>query len=130
MHSEQNPKLLSPLTLAYIGDAVFELMVRDHIVKKGNAPVNKLHHLTVQRVCAAAQQQASELLMPILTEEETAIFRRGRNAHSHPPKNADPAAYRSATGFEALFGYLYLSGEHERLNTLFTLVWESQSDKL
>lgn len=123
--SEQNPKLLSPLTLAYIGDAVFELMVRERIVRAGNAPVNQLHHLAVRRVCAAAQHEAAMMLLPTLSDEEAAIYRRGRNAHSHPPKNADPAAYRSATGLEALFGYLYLKGEQERISALFAQIWDS-----
>lgn len=117
------PKQYSALGLAYIGDVVYELMVRERIVARANMPVNRLHQKTVRWVCASAQSRAMELLLPLLTEEEEAVYRRGRNANSHAPKNADVLEYHRATGFEALFGYLYLSGQHTRIEEFFTLIW-------
>lgn len=114
---------LSPLTLAFIGDAVYELLVRGQVLARGSAPVGKLHHRTVDFVRADAQAKAVRAIHPILTEEETTILRRGRNANSaHIAKNADPTDYRYATGLEALFGYLYLIGENQRLRDLFALI--------
>ena len=110
-----DPKQLSPLVMAYIGDAVFELLVRTRLLEKGNAPVNKLHQITVHHVCAAAQAKGYRAIESFLTEEEAAVYRRGRNTHNNIPKNADPATYRSATGLEALYGYLYLKGDMDRL---------------
>lgn len=114
---------LSPLTLAFIGDAVYELLVRGQVLARGSAPVGKLHHRTVDFVRADAQAKAVRSIQPVLTETEAAVLRRGRNANSaHIAKNADPADYRYATGLEALFGYLYLIGENQRLRELFTLI--------
>ena len=114
-----HPKQLSPLTLAFLGDAVFELLVRERFVTDGNAPVAKLHKKTV------AQSRAIFLLEGLLSEEETDIYKRGRNANGHHvPKNADPVEYRRATGLEALFGYLYLKGEQARIRFLFDHIWE------
>lgn len=124
-NADCNPKLLSPLTLAFIGDGVFELFVRERLVCKGNCPVNKLHKNTVAQVCCGAQALAAQRLLPILTEEEAAVYNRGRNAHvGHVPKNAQIADYHAATAFEALFGYVYLTGNIERLRELFQLVCE------
>ncbi len=119
-----DPKQLSPLVMAYIGDAVFELLVRTRLLEKGNAPVNKLHQITVHHVCAAAQAKGYRAIESLLTEEEAAVYRRGRNTHNNIPKNADPATYRSATGLEALFGYLYVKGENERMRILFDTIWK------
>lgn len=119
-----NPKQLSPLTLAFLGDAVFELMVRERLVRKGSAPAGKLHKQAVKVVCASAQAEAVAALAPLLTEEETAIFKRGRNTHSSVPKNADPADYRAATGLETLFGFLHVKGDTNRERELFEAVWE------
>ena len=119
-----DPKQLSPLGMAYIGDAVFELLVRTRLLEKGNAPVNKLHQITVHHVCAAAQAKGYRAIESLLTEEEAAVYRRGRNTHNNIPKNADPATYRSATGLEALFGYLYVKGENERMRILFDAIWK------
>ena len=111
-----DPSQLSPLTLAFVGDCVFELFVREALVCRGNCPVKKLHGAAVERVCCSAQAAGMERLMPILTEKEKEIFLRGRNAHvGHVPKNASVAEYHAATGLEALFGYLYLQGELSRL---------------
>lgn len=118
-----NPKLLSPLTLAFLGDAVFELMVRERLAADGSMPANALHRKAVGKVCAGAQAQGYLYLEEILTEEEAGILKRGRNAHSATvPKNASPADYRRATGLEALFGYLYLKGELGRLTELYNYI--------
>ena len=110
------PELLSPLSLAYIGDAVYELYVRTHIMKDENLPVNKLHNTATGYVKAKAQSDAIHNIESRLTEQEIAVFKRGRNAHSHTSaKNADIVDYRHATGFEALIGYLYMSDNKERL---------------
>ena len=106
----------SPLTLAYIGDAVYETVIRTIIVEKGNAPVNKLHHKASSLVKAVAQKEAMEKILPLLTKEEEAIYKRGRNAKSYTSaKNASVIDYRIATGFEALMGFLYLMGRNERM---------------
>ena len=106
----------SPLTLAYIGDAVYEIVIRTIIVEKGNAPVNKLHHKASSLVKAVAQKEAMGKILPLLTEEEEAVYKRGRNAKSYTSaKNASVIDYRIATGFEALMGFLYLMGRNERM---------------
>ena len=106
----------SPLTLAYIGDGVYELIVRTILVKRGNRPVNQLHRQASSLVKAAAQSAMMETLEPLLTEEEKSVYRRGRNAHSPTmAKHATMADYRRATGFEALLGYLYLKEDFARL---------------
>ncbi len=104
---------------------MFELLVRERFVAQGNAPVGALHKKAVAVVCASAQSEAVAQIEGMLTEEETEILKRGRNANGHHPKNADPIAYRRATGLEALFGYLYLKGDMERIRTLFTHIWEN-----
>ena len=106
----------SPLTLAYIGDAVYEIVIRTIIVEKGNAPVNKLQHKASSLVKAVAQKEAMEKILPLLTEEEEAVYKRGRNAKSYTSaKNASVIDYRIATGFEALMGFLYMMGRNERM---------------
>lgn len=103
----QDLRTYSPLTLAYLGDAVYEVVIRTILVKRGNCQVNKLHHQASQLVKASAQSQMMERLEPVLTQEELAVYRRGRNAHSATmAKHATMADYRRATGFEALIGYL------------------------
>ena len=112
---KQDIKLYSPLTLAYIGDGVYDLMIRTLVVERGNCPANKLHRRTSDIVKASSQAKMIERILPILTEEETGIYRRGRNAKSYTvPKNATICEYQKATGLEALMGYLYLNGELER----------------
>lgn len=118
-------RMLSPLTLAFIGDTVFDLFVREMLIVDANRPANALHQLAVQRVCAKAQATAARRLMDIgfLTDEETSVLKRGRNAHSnHTPKNASEGDYHLATGLEALFGFLYLTGNVERLRALFSQI--------
>ncbi|NLY43097.1 MAG: Mini-ribonuclease 3 [Clostridiaceae bacterium] len=117
-----DPIQYSPLVLAYIGDAVYELYIRSMLVFKGNAPVHALHKKAVLLVKAKAQSDIIHKIEPMLTEEEYAVYKRGRNAKSSTvPKNADVSEYRHATGFEALVGYLYLKGEMQRLQELFML---------
>ncbi len=114
---------LSPLTLAFTGDAVFSLFIREMLVCQANRPVGELHKLSVQSVKASAQARAMREIMPLLTEKETDVFKRGRNAHtSHTPKNQSGCDYHYATGFETLMGYLYLKGENERLQFLLNEV--------
>ena len=109
-------KTYSPLTLAYIGDAVYELVIRSIIVEKGNAPVNKLHKRSSQLVKAKSQAEAAVKLMDVFTEEELAVYKRGRNTRSHTmAKNADMMDYRMATGFEAVMGYLHLKQDYARI---------------
>lgn len=109
----------SPLTLAYIGDAIYDLVIRTIVVEKGNTSANNLHKTTVRYVNATAQAQMIEALQEELSEEERAIYKRGRNAKSYTTaKNASVIDYRKATGFEALCGYLYLTGKQERMLAL------------
>ena len=116
LNSDVNVKTLSPLNLAFVGDTVFDLFVRERLVCQANRPVNKLHKEATTMVKASAQAAAVQKIMPLLTEEEISVFKRGRNAHTnHKAKNASEGDYHYATGLEALFGYLYLSGEKERL---------------
>ena len=113
---EKDLRTYSPLTLAYIGDGVYELMIRTVLVKKGNCPVNQLHRKASSLVKAASQSAMMEFIEPMLTEEEHSVYRRGRNAHSPTmAKHATMADYRRATGFEALMGYLYLKEDFCRI---------------
>lgn len=115
--------LLSPLTLAFTGDAVFSLYIREMLVCSANRPVGQLHKFSVQWVKASAQAKGMKAVLPMLTEKETEVFKRGRNAHtSHTPKNQSGCDYHYATGFESLVGYLYLKGENERLSLLLNEV--------
>ena len=112
-----------PLTLAYMGDAVFEPLTRERIVLAGEKPPAELNRLARGYVTAVAQSAAVERLLPLLDEDETAVYKRGRNAKSaHAPKSAGAVEYRRATGLECLFGYLYLAGRIERARALFEAV--------
>ena len=116
----------SPLTLAYLGDAVFELAVRSKLVSHANMQVNKLHKQAINYVSAEAQCAAAEKLLPSFTEKELKIFKRGRNAKPHSmAKNATVKEYLEATGLEAVIGYLYLNREYERLTELIKAVLET-----
>jgi len=117
----------SPLTLAFLGDGVYEGMVRRKIVLSGSMPSRKLHAAAVEKVRASYQSAAAELILPLLTEEEADVFRRGRNADSNVPKSATVADYRRATGLEALFGYLSLIGGEARLEELFEVVYNGKT---
>ena len=113
---EKDLRTYSPLTLAYIGDGVYELVIRTVLVKKGNCPVNQLHRKASSLVKAASQSAMMEFIEPMLTDEEHSVYRRGRNAHSPTmAKHATMADYRRATGFEALMGYLYLKEDFCRI---------------
>ena len=113
---EKDLRTYSPLTLTYIGDGVYELVIRTVLVKKGNCPVNQLHRKASSLVKAASQSAMMEFIEPMLTEEEHSVYRRGRNAHSPTmAKHATMADYRRATGFEALMGYLYLKEDFCRI---------------
>ena len=115
-----DPDLLSPLSLAFVGDTVFDLLVRGNLVKQANRPVGKLHPLAATKVCAAAQARDARDIAPLLTEREAEIYRRGINAHTgRIPKRERSTDYHSATGLEALFGWLYLSGRDDRIEELF-----------
>ncbi len=116
----------SNLALAHIGDAVFELLCRSYLCARGNATVGRLHRDTVQLVKAPAQAKFAEKMLPLLTQEELSYYRRGKNAHVHAvPKGASPAEYAKATGVEALFGMLHLSGQDHRANQIFCTVMEA-----
>ncbi|MFA5290603.1 MAG: ribonuclease III domain-containing protein [Candidatus Izemoplasmatales bacterium] len=113
---------LNGLALAYIGDAYFELKIREHLIASGLTKVNDLHHQAIRYTSALGQAQIMTWLLERgLTDSEMTYYKRGRNAGStHKPKNADLATYRHATGFEALFGYLYLENEHQRIDQIIT----------
>lgn len=120
-----NPSAISAANLAYLGDCVFEIYVREYLVRKNT------QHPSVESlkfVTARVQSDVSERIMPFLTEEETAEYKRGRNVgHSNVPKSSTVAEYRRATGLETLFGWLYLMGRHERIRELFEAAFRTES---
>lgn len=119
---ERDLRTYSPLTLAYIGDSIYDLVIRTIVVEQGNCPPNSLHKKASGLVKAQAQAEMIERLLPLLTEEEAQIYKRGRNAKSYTmAKNATMHDYRMATGFEAVMGYLYLKDEAERMLELIRL---------
>ena len=120
---EVDLRTVSPLNLAFVGDGVYELMVRERLVCIANRPNKELHKLSVAQVRAEAQAAAMDKLMPHLTEQEVAVYKRGRNAHTSRNTNG----YHKATGLEALFGYLYLSGNLDRVRELFELTLEDET---
>ena len=116
----------SPLALAFFGDAVYEQLVREKLLLRANMPAGKLHKLAVGYVCCEFQSAAVEHIFEHLTEDEQAIYKRGRNADGiTAPKHAAVAVYRRATGLECLFGYLSLLGENVRVREIFEMVWET-----
>ena len=118
-----DPAQLNALNLAFVGDTVFDLFVRESLVCRANRPVKQQHTLAASHVKASAQAKAAQILLPYLTEEEQDQLRRGRNAHvHHKAKNATESDYHLATGLETLFGYLYLRGEIDRLRALFSIL--------
>jgi len=120
------PSRLSVPGLAHVGDAVYELMVRTWLCTGGISTAKSLHKLAVGRVSAKAQAEAAAFILPLLDDEELAVFKRGRNTHlSSVPHGATYEEYHAATGLEALFGYLYLSGRTSRLNELFRTIIDS-----
>ena len=118
-------KAVTNLGLAHVGDGVYELLCRSYLVSKGGKTVLKLHKDTVELVKAPTQAKFADKIKPLLTEEEMDYFRRGKNAHTHAaPKSATPQEYAKATGFETLFGALYLLGRKKRLLELFAVCME------
>ena len=123
---EVDPGTYSPLTLAYIGDSIYDLVIKSLVVNEGNKQVQKLHKATSTLVQASAQSKMMRRMQEYLTEEEHAVFKRGRNAKSvSPAKNQSITDYRRATGFEALMGYLYLKKEWKRMLDLIKIGLES-----
>ena len=121
--TQQEIHAISNLGLAHMGDCVFEILCRAYLCAKGGKNVGNLHRDTINMVKASSQAQFMDKLLPLLTEEELAYYRRGKNAHVHAvPKSCTPAEYAKATGLEALFGALYLAGKTDRLNELFKAV--------
>ena len=120
--STQEARFKNPLSLAFVGDTVWDLLTRQQLLSS-QAHVNALHKQAVKHVNAGAQAEAAARIEPLLTEAEADVMRRGQNAHAkhHVPKNQDPYAYSRATGLEALMGYLYLTGQEERILQLYQL---------
>lgn len=122
--TEREVNLYSPLALAFLGDSVYEVLVRKKILLLANLPASKLHSLKISRVCAAYQAAALEKIMPVLDDKEISIVKRGRNATGNTvPKHASAAEYRKATALECLFGYLYLLDRQDRIDELFRIIW-------
>ena len=119
---EATARNYSPLTLAYLGDGVYELLVRETLLLNRNASNGALHRQALPYVSARGQSDGAEKILPLLTEEETAVYKRGRNSDAVGGKNTDVIQYKRATGLEALFGYLYLCGKTDRLEELFTII--------
>ncbi len=125
--TEKDAKQYSPLALAFLGDAVYERLVRKKLLLSANMPVGKLHELTIQKVCAEYQAKAIDRISDILTETEADIVKRGRNASGMTvPKHASVAEYRKATSLECLFGFLELIGDKERIGELFELIIDDE----
>ena len=123
--SRQEINAISNLGLAHMGDCVFEILCRAYLCARGGKNVGNLHRDTINMVKATSQAKFADKLLPYLNEEELAWYRRGKNSHVHAvPKSCTPAEYAKATGLEALFGALYLSGQTDRINELFKLVME------
>ena len=120
---KQEIDAISNLGLAHMGDCVYEILVRAYLCAQGRKTVERLHKETIQMVKATFQAGFADKMLPLLTEEELAYYRRGKNAHPHAvPKSATRAEYAKATGLEALFGYLFLSGQKDRANEIFNIV--------
>ena len=126
----ENVNLLSPSVLAFVGDGVYGLYVRTKLAEV-NRPSGELHKLSVEYVKASSQAKAFKIIEEHLTEKEMSVFKRGRNFHTaRAPKSATGGEYHTATGLESLFGFLYLSGENKRADSLFSMIWEKQSGEL
>lgn len=124
--TDREANLYSPLTLAFLGDSVYDTLVREHLLRQANMPVAKLHSVKIKLVCAEYQSRAYDVIWETLSEQEAAVLKRGRNATGNTvPKHADAAEYRRATALECLFGFLYLTGRYERIIELFELIINS-----
>lgn len=123
--SSHEAKLYSPLSLAFLGDSVYELWIRNHLVLKANMQAKKFNLCKVKYVCAEYQATACEKILSVLTETEVSVFKRGRNAKGiSVPKHATESEYRKATGLEAVLGYLYLLGDENRIDFLMNIIFE------
>ncbi len=124
--TEREAKAYSPLSLAFLGDSVYDTLVRDYLLKKANMPTGKLHSEKIKYVCAEFQSEVYGFLENVISENELSVLKRGRNATGNTvPKHADAADYRRATAVEALFGYLYLTGNNDRIRQLFLMITEN-----
>ncbi len=122
---------ISTAALAYLGDSIIELCVRETLVQKGVSSAKNLNFYALLFVKAEAQADAMKIILPLLTDDENAAYRRGRNiGHTNTPKNATVGQYRMATGMEALFGYLYLKGRKDRINELFSLAYKDKIEQI
>lgn len=128
--TEREAGSYSPLTLAFLGDSVYDTLVREFLLRRANMPASKLHSIKIRLVCAEFQSGAYELISEHLDERELSVLKRGRNATGNTvPKHADAIQYRRATALECLFGYLYLIGSFDRISELFDLIINSVSDE-
>ena len=126
---EDEIRAISSIGLAHLGDAVYELLVRSWLCACGRATGKGLHRATIELVCAQAQAMRGDRILPLLTEEELAVYKRGRNAHVHTvPHSASRADYLKATALECLFGWLYLRGEKDRISELFAVMMEEEKN--
>lgn len=128
--TEREANTYSPLSLAFLGDSVYDTLVREHLLRQANMPVAKLHSAKIKLVCAEFQSKAYDLLAEKLSEHELAVLKRGRNATGNTvPKHADAAEYRRATAVECLFGYLYLTGQEQRIKELFAVMMTAEDNE-
>ena len=128
--NEREANSYSPLTLAFLGDSVYDTLIREYLLLKANMPVAKLHSAKIKLVCAEFQSKAYDLISEELSEHELAVLKRGRNATGNTvPKHADATEYRRATALECLFGYLYIIGKNERVRELFEIIINSELNK-
>ena len=127
--TDREANAYSPLSLAFLGDSVYDTLVREHLLMKANMPVSKLHSAKIKLVCAEYQSDAYEKVAEQLSERELAVLKRGRNATGNPvPKHADALQYRRATAIESLFGFLYITGRSERVRELFALMISDEEE--
>lgn len=121
--SEREANSYSPLSLAFLGDSVYDTLAREYLLRKANMPASKLHSAKIRIVCAEFQSEAFDVVSDAITEHELSVLKRGRNATgNNVPKHADTAQYRRATAIECLFGYLYITGQTDRISELFDLI--------
>ena len=128
--SEREANNYSPLSLAFLGDSVYDTLVREYLLRQANMPVAKLHSAKIKLVCAKYQSAADDVLSEQLSEHELAVLKRGRNATGNTvPKHAEAAQYRRATAIECLLGYLFLTGQNDRIRELFDLIISSGTEE-
>ena len=128
--TEREANSYSPLTLAFLGDSVYDTLVREHLLRRANMPVAKLHTAKIKLVCAEFQSKTYDLVAEKLSDHELAVLKRGRNATGNTvPKHADAVEYRRATAVESLFGYLYLTGQEQRIKELFAVMMTAEDNE-